>query len=70
LTGDDAPNEGQAGERPFPGPEEELTQAEQLRQLTETGTQSVDATEPDEEDVLRDLYGEPDEDGIYRGSDA
>lgn len=24
-------------------------------------------TEPDEEDVLRALYGPPDEDGIYRG---
>ncbi len=26
-------------------------------------------TEPDEEDVLRELYGEPDEHGIYRGTD-
>lgn len=24
-------------------------------------------TEPDEEAVLKDLYGEPDGDGIYRG---
>ena len=24
-------------------------------------------TEADEEDILRALYGEPDEDGIYRG---
>lgn len=24
-------------------------------------------TEPDEEEILRQLYGEPDEDGIYRG---
>lgn len=23
-------------------------------------------TEPDEEDVLREIYGEPDPDGIYR----
>ncbi|HEU5161281.1 MAG TPA: hypothetical protein VFU43_30090 [Streptosporangiaceae bacterium] len=23
-------------------------------------------TEPDEEDVLREIYGEPDSDGIYR----
>ncbi|MBO2449929.1 hypothetical protein J4573_22695 [Actinomadura barringtoniae] len=25
------------------------------------------ATEPDEEQVLRELYGEPDADGVYRG---
>ncbi len=25
------------------------------------------ATEPDEEEVLRRLYGEPDADGVYRG---
>ncbi|MGI5323457.1 hypothetical protein [Actinomadura nitritigenes] len=25
------------------------------------------ATEPDEEQVLRELYGEPGEDGIHRG---
>ncbi|MGI5419436.1 hypothetical protein [Actinomadura luteofluorescens] len=25
------------------------------------------ATEPDEEQVLRELYGEPDADGIFRG---
>ncbi|MDL4814836.1 hypothetical protein [Actinomadura opuntiae] len=25
------------------------------------------ATEPDEEQVLRELYGEPDGDGIFRG---
>ncbi|GAA4336570.1 hypothetical protein BJY14_005239 [Actinomadura luteofluorescens] len=25
------------------------------------------ATEPDEEQVLRELYGEPDTDGIFRG---
>jgi hypothetical protein len=28
------------------------------------------ATEEDEEAVLRALYGEPDEDGIYRGEEA
>lgn len=28
------------------------------------------ATEDDEEQVLADLYGEPDDDGIYRGSTA
>ncbi|MEW2355832.1 hypothetical protein [Spirillospora sp. NPDC029432] len=28
------------------------------------------ATEEDEEQVLRELYGEPDEDGIYRGEGA
>ncbi|MFI0357669.1 hypothetical protein [Actinomadura sp. 9N407] len=27
------------------------------------------ATEEDEEQVLRALYGEPDEDGIYRGEE-
>lgn len=27
-------------------------------------------TEPDEEAVLRELYGEPDGDGIYRGEGA
>ncbi len=27
-------------------------------------------TEDDEEDVLRALYGEPDEDGVYRGAGA
>ena len=27
-------------------------------------------TEPDEEAVLRELYGEPDRDGIYRGEGA
>lgn len=26
-------------------------------------------TEADEEDVLRELYGEPDPDGIYRGEE-
>ncbi|GAA1526372.1 hypothetical protein GCM10009678_04740 [Actinomadura kijaniata] len=25
------------------------------------------ATEPDEEQILRDLYGPPDADGVYRG---
>ncbi len=25
------------------------------------------ATEPDEEQILRELYGEPDADGIFRG---
>jgi len=28
------------------------------------------ATEPDEEQVLRELYGEPDQDGIFRGKGA
>lgn len=28
---------------------------------------SAGPTEPDEEQVLRALYGEPDPDGIYRG---
>ncbi|GGQ18608.1 hypothetical protein BKA00_004708 [Actinomadura coerulea] len=27
------------------------------------------ATEPDEEQILRELYGEPDADGIFRGQD-
>ncbi|GAA0261241.1 hypothetical protein GCM10009527_066550 [Actinomadura nitritigenes] len=28
------------------------------------------ATEPDEDQVLRELYGEPGEDGIHRGEGA
>ncbi|MBA9005839.1 MULTISPECIES: hypothetical protein [Thermomonospora] len=28
------------------------------------------ATEPDEEQVLRELYGEPDPDGVYHGTGA
>lgn len=28
------------------------------------------ATEPDEAEVLRELYGEPDADGVYRGEGA
>lgn len=28
------------------------------------------ATEPDEERVLRELYGAPDEHGVYRGTGA
>ena len=28
------------------------------------------ATEPDEEQILRELYGEPDADGIFRGQGA
>lgn len=63
-------NEGESEGRYVPGPEEELSQAEQLRHLKDTSEQSVEATEPDEEEVLRELYGEPDENGIYRGDDA
>lgn len=63
-------NEGEGEERYVPGSEEEFSQQDQLQQLTETGTKSVEATEEDEEEVLRELYGEPDEDGIYRGDDA
>ncbi|GAA2441977.1 hypothetical protein GCM10010191_67820 [Actinomadura vinacea] len=28
------------------------------------------ATEPDEEQILRELYGEPDADGVFRGEAA
>jgi hypothetical protein len=28
------------------------------------------ATEPDEEQILRELYGEPDPDGVFRGEGA
>ncbi|MBA9002186.1 hypothetical protein [Thermomonospora cellulosilytica] len=28
------------------------------------------ATEPDEEQVLRELYGEPDADGFFRGEEV
>ncbi len=57
-------------ERYVPGPDEEMSQEQQLEQLRDTGDQSVAATESDEEEVLEELYGEPDEDGIYRGEDA
>ena len=70
MDGDGVTHEGEGEERYVPGPQEDLSQAEQLRHLTDTGARSAEATEADEEDVLRDLYGEPDEDGIYRGSDA
>lgn len=38
-------------------------------ELVATGvdTREWGPTEPDEEEVLRELYGEPDEGGIYRG---
>ena len=38
-------------------------------ELVATGvdTREWGPTEPDEEEVLRELYGEPDEEGIYRG---
>jgi hypothetical protein len=35
--------------------------------VTGVDTRDWGPTEPDEEDVLRELYGEPDPDGIYRG---
>ncbi len=63
-------NENEGEGRYVPGPEEELSQADQLRHLKDTSAEAVEATEPDEEEVLRELYGEPDEDGIYRGDDA
>lgn len=66
----DESNEGESEGRYVPGAEEELSQAEQLRHLSDTGAKSVEATEEDEEEVLRELYGEPDENGIYRGDDA
>ena len=58
------------GGRYVPQGDEELSQEQQLELLTDTGDQSVQATEPDEEEVLRDLYGEPDADGVYHGGDA
>ncbi len=69
MNGNAMTNEGGSeGEgRYVPEPGEELSQTEQLDQLTDTGAMSVEATEEDEEEVLRELYGEPDEDGIYRG---
>lgn len=72
MNGDDMTNEGATeGEgRYVPGPGEELSQTQQLDLLRDTGAMSVEATEGDEEEVLRELYGEPDEDGIYRGNDT
>jgi hypothetical protein len=64
-TGQTDDREGR--ERYVPGPDEELSQEEQFEQLRDTGDESIRTTEEDEEEVLRELYGEPDEDGIYRG---
>lgn len=52
-----------AGQRPL---EEsgEYRQDEQADHIVDTGNQ---ATEPDEETVLAELYGACDEDGVYRG---
>jgi len=58
------------GGRYVPESGEELSQEDQLRHMTDTGAKSVEATEEDEDEVLRSLYGEPDEDGVYRGDDA
>ena len=63
-------NEGEGEGRYALGPEEELSQADQLRHLKDTSAEAVEATEPDEEEVLRELYGEPNENAIYRGDDA
>ena len=58
------------GGRPLAEEGEELSQERQLAYLSETGDQSLQAAEEDEEDVLRELYGEPDENGIYQGEGA
>jgi hypothetical protein len=47
-------------DEPHPQPEAHLV-------ATGVDTRDWGPTEPDEEDVLHELYGEPDEDGIYRG---
>ncbi|WP_174545599.1 hypothetical protein [Nocardiopsis dassonvillei] len=47
-----------AGERPIDASDE------QALMVFDTGNY---ATEPNEEQVLRDLYGAPDDDGVYRG---
>ena len=52
-----------AGERPL-DPSGEHRQDEQAELVVETGNE---ATEADEEAVLADLYGTPDDDGVYRG---
>lgn len=52
-----------AGERPIDASDEHR-QDEQALMVFDTGNY---ATEPNEEQVLRDLYGAPDDDGVYRG---
>lgn len=52
-----------AGERPL-DPSDEHRQNEQAELITDTGNEP---TESDEEAVLTELFGTPDEDGVYRG---
>lgn len=68
-AGDEIPSEGAPeGEgRYVPELGEELSQTEQFEQLWDTGEESAQATEEDEEEILRELYGEPDENGIFSG---
>ena len=51
-------------EHPYPS-SGEPSEAELVAELVDT--REWGPTEPDEEAVLASLYGEPDEDGIYRG---
>ena len=51
-------NEGEGEGRYALGPEQELSQADQ-RHLKDTSAEAVDATEPDEEEVLRESTGSP-----------
>lgn len=52
-----------AGERPL-GALDDHPQQEQALLVYDTGNH---ASDPDEEAILRELYGTPDEDGVYRG---
>lgn len=52
-----------AGERPLSADTDEHRQEHQAELIEETGNE---ATEPDEEQVLHELYGEPSGDGVYR----
>lgn len=45
---------------------EQAAETEDLAQV-DVHPDSQRATEPDEDQILRDLYGEPDDDGIFRG---
>ncbi|WP_187356960.1 hypothetical protein [Actinomadura sp. CNU-125] len=43
---------------------------ELVQRGVDVAAQAHEPTEPDEEVVLKDLYGPPDGDGIYRGEGA
>ncbi|GGV34293.1 hypothetical protein GCM10010182_67760 [Actinomadura cremea] len=45
----------------------DIGEAEATHRLVDLAPQVHEPTEPDEAAVLEGLYGEPDDDGIYRG---